>query len=449
MTLIICMTTLPPDHPQRQVLADEVHARPFEPVSTPSVVGYVAVLVPEEARAAEMAHLGRLAQKSGASPPGPAETLWRVTLAGLRLKWERHGEFSGYLFLQPQPASSPPGGAERGAAGPAPWRSLPEGWLERIPGQTIVAARVDIRSASAGTRAGAGAARGADADELAALFGQPVVGSSIANGAGLAYTDFRLRPDGSVHMLLLDVGFNPQQAGRMLQRLLEIEAYRMLALLALPIARRQSPRIAAIESALAQLTDGIARDDGRGEELLHELTRLAAEVESGLAASRFRFGACRAYSDLVGRRIEELREARIEGMQTIAEFMSRRFSPAVATCMNVEQRLHDLSDRVSQASSLLATRVGIAREKQNQQLLASMERRARQQLRLQQTVEGLSVAAILYYVIGLVAYVAKGLEAGGVPVDAALVVLGAVPVAGAVVLWALRRARQRLRTVDQ
>jgi uncharacterized membrane-anchored protein len=222
----------------------------------------------------------------------------------------------------------------------------------------------------------------------------------------------------------------------------------MLALLALPIARRQSPRIAAIENALAQLTDGIARDDGRGEELLHELTRLAAEVESGLAASRFRFGACRAYAELVGRRIEELREARIEGQQTMAEFMSRRFSPAVATCMNVEQRLHDLSDRVSQASSLLATRVGIAREKQNQQLLASMERRARQQLRLQQTVEGLSVAAILYYVIGLVDYVAKGLEAGGAPVNASLVVLGAVPVAGAAVLWALHRARRRMRNVD-
>ncbi|MBL8344718.1 MAG: DUF3422 domain-containing protein [Rubrivivax sp.] len=436
------MTTLPPDHPQRQLLADEVHARPFEPVSVPAVAGYLAALVPEEARAAELAHLGRLAQQYGAPPPGPAETLWRVDLAGLRLKWERHGEFSGYLFLQPQADE-----AERGAAAAA-WDTLPSGWLERIPGQTIVAVRVDIRAASA-AGPGAGAGRAADPEEIAAHFaGQTVVGSMIASGAGYAYTDFRLRPEGFVRMLLLDAGLNPRQAGRMLQRLLEIEAYRMLAMLALPIARRQSPRIAAIENALAQLTDGIARDDGRGEELLHELTRLAAEVESGLAASRFRFGACRAYSELVGRRIEELRESRIEGLQTIAEFMSRRFSPAVATCMNVEQRLHDLSERVSQASSLLATRVGIAREKQNQQLLASMERRARLQLRLQQTVEGLSVAAILYYVIGLVAYVAKGLEAGGAPVNASLVVLGAVPVAGAAVLWALHRARRKLRNAD-
>jgi uncharacterized membrane-anchored protein len=429
------------------------------------------VLVDSEMRDAELRHLQTLCKRHDVAPPPHDATHFRVTLGAVRLKWERHGEFSGYLFLQPLPDD-----ADRGGLASAVWGSLPSGWPARIPGQTIVAVRVDIRAVAAvapgagagsaaspvasrgrglnahqnaGADAGPGAGRAGDPDDIAAHFnGQPVVGSMIANGAGYVYTDFRLRPEGSVRMLLLDAGLNPRQAGRMLQRLLEIEAYRMLALLALPIARRQSPRIAAIENALAQLTDGIARDDGRGEELLHELTRLAAEVESGLAASRFRFGACRAYAELVGRRIEELREARIEGQQTMAEFMSRRFSPAVATCMNVEQRLHDLSDRVSQASSLLATRVGIAREKQNQQLLASMERRARQQLRLQQTVEGLSVAAILYYVIGLVDYVAKGLEAGGAPVNASLVVLGAVPVAGAAVLWALHRARRRMRNVD-
>jgi uncharacterized membrane-anchored protein len=429
------MTLLPPDHPQRLALADEVHARPFEPVASPAGAGYFALLVPEEARAAELNQLVRLALQYGATPPGPNDTQWRVTLGELRLKWERHGEFSGYLFLRQGDASQ--GATAGGRSATAVWETLPDGWLERLPGQTIVAVRVVIRRA---------ASLPVSAEELASHFaGNTVVGASIANGAGQAYTDFRVRADGCVRMLLVDSGFNPQQAGRMLQRLLEIESYRMLALLALPIARRQSPRIAAIESALAQLTDGIARDDGREEELLHELTRLAAEVESGLAASRFRFGACRAYADLVSRRIDELREQRIEGMQTISEFMSRRFSPAVATCLNVEQRLHDLSERVAQASSLLATRVGIASEKQNQQLLASMERRARQQLRLQQTVEGLSVAAILYYVVGLVAYIAKGFEAAGLRIDAALVVLGAIPVAGAAVLWALRRARQRLR----
>jgi uncharacterized membrane-anchored protein len=230
----------------------------------------------------------------------------------------------------------------------------------------------------------------------------------------------------------------------MVQRLFEIEAYRMMALLALPMARRQSPRIVAIEKSLAQLTDGIARDEGADEALLHELTRLAAEVESGLAASQFRFGACRAYAELVRTRINELREERLEGMPTIGAFMARRFEPAVATCVTVSSRLHDLSERVAQASALLSTRVDIARERQNQVLLSSMDRRAKLQLRLQQTVEGLSVAAIVYYVVGLVGYLSKGLKAGGLPIDADLVAAVAVPAVAVAALLAVRRARKRI-----
>jgi uncharacterized membrane-anchored protein len=178
--------------------------------------------------------------------------------------------------------------------------------------------------------------------------------------------------------------------------------------------------------------------------LLQELTRLAAEIESGLSASQFRFGACRAYADLVTRRIQELREQRAPGLQTLEEFMSRRFRPAVATCQTVSQRLHDLSERVAQASGLLRTRVEIARERQNQQLLASMDRRARLQLRLQQTVEGLSVAAISYYVAGLVGYAAKGLNSAGINLDPDIAVAVSVPVVVLLFYWAMRRARSRL-----
>jgi uncharacterized membrane-anchored protein len=222
----------------------------------------------------------------------------------------------------------------------------------------------------------------------------------------------------------------------------------MLALLALPIARSLSPRIVAVERALASLTEGIAQGRGDDEALLHELTRLAAEVESGLMASQFRFGACRAYFELVTTRIAELREQRLPGIQTIAEFMARRFTPAVATCTTMSQRLHDLSERVAQASGLLSTRVDIARERQNQALLASMDRRAKLQLRLQQTVEGLSVAAIVYYVAGVVGYLAKGLKAGGLHVEPDLVVGGVIPVVALLVLLHVRHVRHKVRQAD-
>jgi uncharacterized membrane-anchored protein len=276
-----------------------------------------------------------------------------------------------------------------------------------------------------------------------------VVGSTVGEGAGYVFTDFRIHADGCERFLLVDRSFTPRQAGRMTQRLFEIEAYRMLALLALPIARGQLPRIATVERALAATTEGIARGEGDDEEVLQQLTRLAAEVENGLATSQFRFGACRAYADLVRTRIAELREGRIRGLQTIDEFMARRFTPAVNTCATVSQRLHDLSERVAQASSLLATRVGIARERQNQTLLASMDRRARLQLRLQQTVEGLSVAAIAYYSAGLVSYVSKAMAAGGLKLNADLATGIAVPVLATLAILAVRRARKRIEAAER
>jgi uncharacterized membrane-anchored protein len=423
---------LPPDHPERFVLAEEVHARPPEAVDAPARATYVAVLVDADDRDRERAHVAQLCERFAVAPPPPGATHFSARLGGLKLKWEKHGEFSSYTFFQK-------GVAEVPFTEPAS-HALPPNWLAGLPGRTMVGAHARFMK---------GGERVPPVAELTAYFdGTMPVGAVIGGGAGLAFTDFRIHEDGFNRFVVYDRGFLPPQAGRMIQRLFEIEAYRMMALLALPVARRMSPRILAIESALATLTDGIARDDGTDEQLLQELTRLAAEVESGLAATQFRFGACRAYHELVVTRIRELREERIPGIQTIDEFMARRLTPAVATCATVSQRLTNLSDRVAQTSALLSTRVDIARERQNQALLSSMDRRAKLQLRLQQTVEGLSVAAISYYVASLVGYLAKGVYSLGGPVNVDLVIAITIPVVAVVGLWGVRRARRRAHERD-
>ena len=158
----------------------------------------------------------------------------------------------------------------------------------------------------------------------------------------------------------------------------------------------------------------VTADEADEPGLLDRLTRLEAEIENRQSETRYRFSAADAYHELVQRRIEELREQRIQGLQTFREFTERRLAPAMNTCRSVAARQESLSQRVSRATRLLSTRVDLTRERQNQVLLESMDRRARLQLRLQSTVEGLSVAAVTYYVVGLIGHAAEA-HAGGRP----------------------------------
>ena len=421
---------LPPDHPQRRLLADEVHARPPEELQAPLRASYLAVMIDAAARDREMAHVATLCARHGIAAPAPDATQFSARLGPIRFRWERHGEFSAYTMfapgLSPRPFSEPASA------------TLPEGWLASLPGVTVVAAHAKLVPADATPP---------DAAALAEHFaGNIVIGAAIGEGVGLAYTDFCIHADGFARFLVCDRGMTARQAGRMLQRLFEIETYRMMALLALPVARAQWPRTLDVDRSLSALTTRIAADTGDDDEaLLHELTRLAAQVEGELTASQFRYGACRAYHALVLARIGELRERRLPGIQTVEEFMARRLNPAVDTVATVSRRLHDLSERVAKVSALLSTRIDIKRERQNQALLASMDRRAKMQLRLQQTVEGLSLAAIVYYVVGLVGYLAKAGRAGGLALEPALAMGIAIPVVALLGVLVLRRARRRLR----
>lgn len=229
----------------------------------------------------------------------------------------------------------------------------------------------------------------------------------------------------------------------MIQRLMEIETYRMLALLALPVARQLGPSLSDWESQLVEITTAMTGAVEQDEpHLLDRLTRLSAAIESSVSSTHYRFGAAGAYYELVDRRIAELREERIQGLQTFEEFTERRLAPAMNTCRWIGARQHSLSERVARASQLLSTRVDITREKQNQALLEQMNRRAKLQLRLQETVEGLSVAAITYYVVGLIGYAAKGLKAVGVGVNPDLVMGLSIPVVALAAALGVRQIRR-------
>ncbi len=414
----------------RVELSDEVHARPPLPLSPPSRVTCLALMSPPASRAAEWQGLLELAARHGVTLPATPGSHCSAEFGSFRLKWERHTEFSRYVFVVD-------GASDLPFAAPAV-ASVPAEWIATLPGQVIYAAHCEIVHA-------APAAPDYDALSAAHFAGNPLVGAVIGGGVALALTDFRIAADGYSRILVVDRGMNAQQAGRAVQSLLEIDAYRVLALLAFPVARDLSPALYRNERELAEVANVLVQADVDSEPvMLDRLTRLQAQIERHEADNHYRFGAAVAYYEIVQRRIAQLREERLPPLQTYQEFTERRLAPAMNTCAAVSARLESLSQRVTRATQLLSTRIEITRERQNQQLLASMNRRAEMQLRLQGTVEGLSVAAVTYYVVGLVNYGVKGLPVERFGLDAGVLTALSIPVVALLVAFGVRRIRHRV-----
>lgn len=421
--------TLPADHPLRRELHDEVHARPTVPLQVPARLSFLALLSGPENVVAERARLADLCARFGKPAPEATASHHLVDLGPVRLKWERHTEFTRYLAIADGDPADP--------FGAPPVTLLPADWVAALPGQLLVSTHIALLPHAGRLDFGAISERH--------FGGHTLIGSRVGQGAAHALTDLRIQEDGSSRLLIYDDHLTQRQAGRTVQRLVEIDTYRMMALLALPVARALNPFLAASERELAEITTLMQDGPREDPQLLERLTRLQSAIESRYADHRYRFSAAAAYYALVQRRIEELREERLPGLQTVREFMERRLAPAMSTCATVSSTIDALSERVARSTSLLSTRVGIVREQQNQRLLEGMARRAKLQLRLQQTVEGLSVAAISYYVVGLVGYAAKALKAGGAPVDPDLAVGLAVPVVVLLAALGIRQIRRHLK----
>lgn len=413
------------EHPLRQVLAGEVHARPYDTIPTPVRISHIAILHDCSAPPDQWhGHLAQLLSAHGAELPGTDVSFIQRDLGALRLRYERHSEFATYTFMRFDPFDQP---FTDNAID-----LVPRTWLDTLPGKALVALHlVFVKGPPLGEA------------PVAEFEGNRMVGANLMDGAAQLWTDFRLHADGFSRMLVRDNFLYRGQVGRLSQRLWEIETYRMMALLAYPPARQAAGEIGRIHNDVAEIINALADPQvpSSDRNLLDKLTDLAAQAEHLVSANTYRLSATQAYYSLVLHRIGELREIRIPGVQTVGEFMARRVAPAMATCSNCSDRLNALAKRIARASDLLRTRVDIAVEEQNTDLLKAMNRRARLQLRLQEAVEGLSVVAISYYLLGLTGYLLKGLKAAGLHIDPELLLLGALPVIGLTVVFGLRHVR--------
>jgi len=418
-------------HPQRVALHNEIHARPPEAMNAPLAISHIVMLGDAQEREASRAHIAALLRDHHLPQPDAQSTHIRMDVGPFRIRWELHTEFVTWSFSRPIEVA---GFGEREPV--TAIESVPKDWLAELPGQCLASLHLWVLPTQA---------FGGNSLVKHVLSEDTLVASTVADGHGEVYTDFALHADGFSRMVLLAGSVTPRRLGRLVQQLLEIDTYRMAALLGLPAAREAAAVLGYAERELAELA-GAIRVAGRHEEpqLLDRLTKLAGAVESHYAASHSRFSASAAYFELVDRRIEDIAESRLSGMQTIGEFIDRRLSPARSTCEWATRRQDALSQRVSRISNLLRTRVEIEQQQSSQALLATMNTRQGLQLKLQATVEGLSVAAITYYIVGLVSYMAKGAHAIGWPWSAESTAACAIPIVALAVWGSLRRLHSKV-----
>lgn len=417
-------------HSQYRELHAELLARPFPTVSGLVMLAHRAVhFAPGEA-AQHHAAVDALTAFPGvtATPQQHGYQLLQLGAADLRI--ERHNEFTTFTVLAPQSGAP----FHESAAD-----HLPAGWLEAIPGRVLAA--VEIASEEVPPE---DAATTKTMERVAEQFSmERLVGSWVTERAASVWSHFRLDGRSATRFLVQGHRLTSGRYGRLLQRLVEIETYRLAAMLSLPLAREVLPQVEALEAQHLALVERIgAMDSGDERALLGDLTHLSLQTERLQARCGSRFSLTESYTRILSARVRELREEQVPGYQTISEFFDRRLARAWHACERAEAGLEALSTRIRSTTGLLRTRVEVNLQSQNHQLLTSVDRRAAAQLRLQHNVEGLSVVVLTYYLASLLKLVLEGTKAAGFAVNTALGVTLVLPLLALGVWRKVRHVKQ-------
>lgn len=368
------------NHPQRDLLEKELQQRFFPALQAPCRICHWMLTLSPASRASEFQQLQQLAHQYGvALLEGDVDL--NLDLGDVMLRWERHSEFSTYSFIK--------SGLAAGFEDPLSF--LPNlDWFNPLPGQLFRVVQLQVLTTAQQTNA-------------SALFAaEHCMSSLLADGKARVWTDFRKHPEGGGRMLLIDHGLSASALARLVQQLFDLGNYRKLSLLGWPTSRQALSQLNLMEQQLSDITQRIELQRGTDEQLLREISQLSAQTEHLIANNSARLDASAAYYQLTLDRLKALREQQVDGMMTLQDFSERRLTPAFRTAQSVQSRQRSLSNRLGRSTELLRTRVNLQLERQNTDLLASMDKRVRLQLSLQRAVERVSVVAISYYAVALV-----------------------------------------------
>ncbi len=406
-------------HPQRNALYNELHIRPFHPLSCPQQISHLAACAQREELYKSYELICDLCRRYEVNQPAADAVSFQQTFGDFTIHWERHVEFYSLTIMQAAAVTGEP--FEHPAI-----NLLPADWLRALPGEMVSAFHVIIDDQQLNDQWSA----------LSRYFeGHQVMVSEAKGGKAQLFSAFKLHGDGY-----------GRQLGQLTRRLMEMETYRLLALISLPIAKRIAPQLVEMDQHLANILNQVSHLDSlRGERnLLEQLTQLEAQLETYRAETNRRFSGTRAYHELVHNRLDGMKEATVNGHLSLKEFIIRRLDPALRTCESLQTWMEDLSKRIERASDLLRTRVNLNLQEQNRSLLSAMNRRSQLQFRLQETVEGLSIVAISYYLIGLIGYLLSGLPLQKWGLSKQVLIACSIPVVLLLVGYVTHRVKHRL-----
>ncbi|MGB3836116.1 DUF3422 domain-containing protein [Castellaniella sp.] len=398
-------------HLHRNALHNELHARPSMYFEAPAQVFHLAFLDENDSTQAII----RTLCDRHVALADPSQPQGEFPVGDAVLKWEQHTEFLTLTLVSP--------GVHASA-----WPALPAALAEVAEAHAsllINADQVCVESEDSWS------------GDLDAYGFHDPVGSLLDEGKATVWSDLRLNGNGLNRMLVLNRQLDGRRLGRMVRRLLEVETYRLMASLTLPLARSLSTELRHYETELVALSDDNATAEAHDiRPLLKRITQLSARVTQTQSRTRLRFSATQAYSQLVFDRIAELHESRTGDCQQLGTFIEQRFRPTVRYCHSTDQRLTRIGQDVAHLGNLLQARVQVEMEEQNSQILQSLSTRADTQIKIQKAVEGLSIIAISYYLFSLFKLLYQGLLTLGLEWSPRMALITGIPV-GTVIIGAI------------
>jgi len=415
------------EHELRHIVDDEIHNRPPLKISAPGRVIFFAWLLDDDDKIGFDPAIQRVLEAVNAPPPLPDTPQVIGGDQQIQIKWERHSEFETMTLVEAADTPEVKLQSEKLVS-----------LLDVHAGSLLVACRIPVLSGDAPP----------SVKYIRNLIGaEGLVGAGLTGGKAQVWTDFKIHEDCFSTMALWLDDISPSRAGRTIQRLLEIETYRMMAMLGFPVARAAHKALNRIEKSLSTIVNEVGFDELDLAELkrwFDQLQGVSAEASRVIDQSEYRLSATEAYAAIVSKRLVDIREQRLSGLTRLSVFLDRRMGPAMATCQSVRQRQEKLMRRIDSASSMFRARIEIAMGLQDHDILHTIKVNAERQVKLQRTVEGLSVVAVSYYLLSIIGIITKGGEKAGLFEGWEIISALIAPLAIGAVWIFLRRIQKKL-----